>query len=298
MAATLLAALAVGAPREFLVVHHGAMAASNIRALAQCATSSLLLRRGARDNTRVWLLLPDDGLTVACDGRLLVPETQPALGKTLKRVLDPSRVNPSLELPPGWTVERGAVDLSSRLTSLGVRAGAASRRSASDARDAQLLRGRMQALRPDEIALREVASLPPPPPPPLDADAREAELLRRRVEAQRARRDLPFDELAAKAAATPAARDAGAAARFLVLDDRGEALTPQLLADVTPLDSAADAPTVVALAADAFTEDEERELDALGGCRAAPSPGVALLAGHQLVLAHAALDAEARDSIS
>ena len=187
-----------------------------------------------------------------------MPETQPALGKTLKRVLDPSRVNPSLELPPGWTVERGAVDLSGRLATLGVRAGAASRRSASDARDAQLLRGRMQALRPDEIALREVASLPPPPPPPLDADAREAELLRRRVEAQRARRDLPFDELAAKAAATPAARDAGAAARFLVLDDRGEALTPQLLADVTPLDSAADAPTVVALAADAFAEDEER----------------------------------------
>ena len=32
--------------------------------------------------------------------------------------------------------------------------------------------------------------------------------------------------------------------------------------------------------------------------RAAPSPGVALLAGHQLVLAHAAIDAEARDSIS
>ena len=46
-----LAALAVGAPREFIVVHHGAMAASNIRALAQCATSSLLLRRGARDRT-------------------------------------------------------------------------------------------------------------------------------------------------------------------------------------------------------------------------------------------------------
>ena len=64
-----LTALAVGAPREFLVVHHGAMAASNIRALAQCATSSLLLRGGAGDSTRVWLLLPDGGLTVACDGR-------------------------------------------------------------------------------------------------------------------------------------------------------------------------------------------------------------------------------------
>ena len=90
----------------------------------------------------------------------------------------------------------------------------------------------------------------------------------------------------------------------MVLDDSSGAppLTAALLARVASDcgTGGAEAGTVVLLTTDdgGLTESEERCVDAFGGTRARFSPLVPLLANHGIVLAHAALDAEAAAVIS
>ena len=48
----------MGGRRDIVVITHGSVgAASEVRALAQCATAALHLRHGMRESARVWLTL-------------------------------------------------------------------------------------------------------------------------------------------------------------------------------------------------------------------------------------------------
>jgi hypothetical protein len=48
----------MGGRRDIVVITHGSVgAASEVRALAQCATAALHLRHGMREGARVWLTL-------------------------------------------------------------------------------------------------------------------------------------------------------------------------------------------------------------------------------------------------
>lgn len=48
----------MGGRRDIIVITHGSVgAASEVRALAQCATAALHLRHGMREGARVWLTL-------------------------------------------------------------------------------------------------------------------------------------------------------------------------------------------------------------------------------------------------
>lgn len=95
--------------RDILVVTRGRVdIPSEVRALAQCATAALHLQTGMRQNTKLWLSLPDrgSGLTLACNGK--DAQMLPVMGKTIKQILEAS--SDSLErltLPPGWQVHCG-----------------------------------------------------------------------------------------------------------------------------------------------------------------------------------------------
>jgi len=111
--------------RDILVLARGRMDdPSKVRSLAQCATAALHLQTGMRQETKLWLLLPDHrggGLTLACNGAEAQP--LPVMGKTIKQVLECSLLPnddslASLLLPPGWQVYDSDNTLEQRLASL------------------------------------------------------------------------------------------------------------------------------------------------------------------------------------
>jgi len=252
------------------------------------------------------------GLTLACDGALAEP--QPAMGTSIKRILEAEAAGgytlEQLQLPAGWSVHTDDA-LERRLSALGVRPPLpSSRRRQSEAKDQALLDGRLRALRAraDGSSSAEnggaedggvggsssAAGLSAP----LD---RDEQLLAGRLAALRARTQAPDERPpGGGGAVAEASSSTSSGARLVVLDDRGAAppLTAALLARVASEEgtrAGTGAGTVLLLTTDdgGLTEAEERCVDALGGTRARVGPLVPLLANHCIVLAHAALDAEA-----
>ena len=297
--------------RDILLVCHGPVEdASEVRVLAQCATASLHLQTGMREQTRFWLVLADRGFTLVCNGG--EAQMKPTMGITIKRVLQ-SDDESELMLPVGWTLHRGD-GLQQRLVELGVSASSCSQRRQEEERDQALLDGRLAAVRARNEA-NAAATAPPddrPSASEVDAEARDAAMLEARLAALRARDEGPGtplgtlnSQLAASAGVSDADKteipkvvmdndDVGAraSAALIVMQDEGERLTTDLLNDIAPTATRDTTGTVIVLCDEAgFTADEERCLEELAAVRARVSPrGLPLLASHNIVLAHAVLD--------
>ena len=92
-------------------------------------------------------------------------------------------------------------------------------------------------------------------------------------------------------------RKAKGSVRFLVMHERGEPLSPELLGEIAPASNSSSVgeaflePSTVLVLGDhlGFTQEEEQCLELMGGVRANVSP-LPLLASHCIVLAHAVLD--------
>jgi tRNA pseudouridine-54 N-methylase len=279
----------LGSQRDIVVVAHGrADAASDVRLLAQCATASLHLRHSMR-STRVWLSLPARGLTLACDGSMAAP--LPAFGTTIKQVLEAHDTGSQLdELAAGWSVH-SEESLGDRLAALGVRRPAppSSVPRGTEAQDNALLTGRLQALkeryRPQALQARTMGPVDPPAEVP--AQAPEA---------------LTWPPVDGPRGAQLMGDSAACGVRLVVLDGGGggAALTAQDLSRMADeggtrrVGGSQVPPTVVVLSTDesGFTDEEQACLDALGAERASAGP-LQLMPSHAIVLAHAALDAEA-----
>ena len=284
--ALLLAALTMH--RDILVVKRGRVERpSEIRELAQCATASLLLRSGMRENTRLWLSLPDRrGLTLSVDGALA--QLTPVMGKTIKAILQTDLASgealDALALPPGWAVHTDE-SLLQRLESLGCRA----RTRREKSQDQTLLQGRLRALRARTEPLEIAPSSTPLDPTALDPAARDEMLLARRLDAMRVK-----SKGVGQADAAQADEDVVEAAephsRLVVLDGLGAG--PRLTAEwLDDGNLGGNTPTVVLLTADGggFTDAEEEGIDSVGG-KLVSVGALPLLANHYIVLAHAVLD--------
>ena len=301
--------------RDIVVIARGRVdAASDIRALAQCATAALLLQTGMRCDTKLWLTLPDrDGLTMACDGA--DAQTLPVMGKTIKGILEAEDLE-SLILPSGWQVVCND-SLEQRLAALGCCAPSASSPLRQETeRDQALLQGRLDALRASDdsptpdINNRVAGSSAMPAAEgglgvedttsPLDPDAaaRSKMLLAGRLAAMRLKAEMeetpPLPSADSNKAQADGADESAAteSRRLIVLDGRG--VSPMLTsAALSRLGEGTSAGAVVLLTADAssYTDSEARCLDSYSSTLVSISP-MPLLPSHTIVLAHAALDAE------
>lgn len=225
--------------------------------LARCTAAALFVSHSMRRTTRVHLMLTDYNLTLSVDG-------------SLAKGLHPD--------------ERSMASAIKRALQGHVRQAA----NGGEMETAKVPRPK----RPSARRAAEMRSLP------AGWRVTREDSLRKRLEAVGVGRLAAKDESMGKGDETEAVlRKAKGSVRFLVMHERGEPLSPELLGEIAPASNSSSVgeaflePSTVLVLGDhlGFTQEEEQCLEFMGGVRANVSP-LPLLASHCIVLAHAVLD--------